>query len=97
MGADALTRRYPTRTLATLFKSQRAAALENAFDITEAQRHRIVDRHVVLIDDILTTGATASICARHLRRAGAKRVDLLVAARTVKLAEGSGVSGDISE
>jgi predicted amidophosphoribosyltransferase len=39
---------------------------------------------VLLIDDVLTTGATASACARILRRGGARAVDVLVLARVVR-------------
>ena len=84
---DALIRHRATQTLASLFHDQRAKALENAFRVAATKRDLLADQHIVLIDDILTTGATTSICARHLRQAGARRVDLLVAARTVKLAD----------
>ena len=40
--------------------------------------------HVVIIDDVMTTGATLSACARAARKAGAKRVDALVLARAMK-------------
>jgi predicted amidophosphoribosyltransferase len=38
---------------------------------------------VILVDDVLTSGATAEACARALTRAGAARVDVLVFARVV--------------
>jgi predicted amidophosphoribosyltransferase len=38
----------------------------------------------VLVDDVLTTGATADACARHLRRAGARSVHVLTYARVVR-------------
>ena len=41
----------------------------------------IAGRHVLLVDDVLTTGATARDCTRALLEAGAAGVDLLVAAR----------------
>jgi ComF family protein len=43
----------------------------------------VVDRHVVLVDDVLTTGATVGECARRLARAGAAVVGVLTVARTV--------------
>jgi predicted amidophosphoribosyltransferase len=39
--------------------------------------------HVTLIDDVMTTGTTAFECARVLKKAGAKRVDVWVAARAI--------------
>jgi ComF family protein len=43
-----------------------------------------VSGHVVLVDDVYTTGATADVCARLLRRAGATRVDVVTFARVVR-------------
>jgi len=51
---------------------------------SDAARERFRGAHVVLIDDVLTTGATLSAAARALKRAGAQQVDALVLARVVK-------------
>ena len=45
---------------------------------------KIRGKRVLLLDDVLTTGATAEACARALKRAGAERVHVLVLARVVK-------------
>lgn len=82
---DALTRHRFTRTLARLSPQERTKSLSGAIGVRPSMKARIAGRHVVLVDDVLTTGATASICARQLLDAGARRVDLLVVARTVKL------------
>jgi ComF family protein len=52
-----------------------------AFAAAKGARGRIEGRRVLLIDDVLTTGATAEACARALLKAGAKAVDLAVVAR----------------
>ena len=60
--------------------AQRAANVAGAFAVTAAARDRIAGRNVVVVDDVITTGATVGACARALRTAGAARVDVLAAA-----------------
>jgi ComF family protein len=66
-----------------LSKAQRADNVQGAFRVPGEQKVNIAGKRVVLIDDVLTSGATADTCSRALLRAGAARVDVLVFARVV--------------
>ena len=79
--ADAVVRE--THTTSQGGKSMRGRRLNvrSAFSVTEAGRRRIRGRRILLVDDVLTTGATAEACARALLEAGARAVDLAVIAR----------------
>ncbi len=79
----ALERVKPTAPQVGLTRPQRAANLSGAFRVDKTRAGRIAGGAVVLVDDVLTTGATANAAARALLKAGAARVDLLVFARTV--------------
>jgi Phosphoribosyl transferase domain len=67
-------------------KPGRAAArnVRGAFKVDQKLRPRIKGKELVLVDDVITTGATAEACARALKRAGATRVDVLALARAVE-------------
>lgn len=58
--------------------------VSGAFTVTSGAD--IKGRHIILIDDVMTTGATLEACARTLKRAGAVQVDAIVLARVVKAA-----------
>jgi len=60
-----------------------------AYVCPESWRARVAGKRILLVDDVLTTGATAEACARALKKAGAKSVDLAVVAR---VREAGGVS-----
>lgn len=79
----ALQRVKPTVPQVGLTRAQRAANLSGAFRVAQERADAVHGRNVVLVDDVLTTGATANAATRALLRAGATRVDLLVFARAV--------------
>jgi ComF family protein len=76
-----LRRTRPTPPLGDLGAAERAALLEGAFLLGPAGAARVAGRRVLLVDDVLTSGATAAACARVLLAAGAAQVDVLAAAR----------------
>lgn len=81
-----LRRLRKTRSLGGLGPSSRKREVGGAFGVDDriAQRIGLSGARVVLIDDVLTTGATANACARILKRAGAMHVDVITVARVVR-------------
>ena len=78
---DALIRTTHTTTQGGKSARGRRLNVRKAFEVSEAGRRRIKGRRILLVDDVLTTGATAEACARALIEAGARAVDLAVVAR----------------
>ena len=78
---DAMVRRRPTASLGDKSALERAAELGGAFAVRSSRARRVSGTRVLLIDDVMTSGATANECARALYAAGALAVDVLVAAR----------------
>jgi ComF family protein len=66
-----------------LSKTERADNVQGAFRVPADRKAEVAGRRLVLIDDVLTSGATVDTCARALLRAGAAHVDVLVFARVV--------------
>jgi ComF family protein len=79
----ALKRVKATPQQVGLDKSERAHNVQGAFRVPAAGKAEVVGRRLLLVDDVLTSGATVDACARALLRAGAAGVDVLVFARVV--------------
>jgi ComF family protein len=69
-----------------LSRAERATNVQGAFRVAPAAKGEVAGRRLIVIDDVLTSGATADACARALLRAGAAQVDVLVFARVVDAA-----------
>jgi len=79
----ALKRVKATAQQVGLSRKDRATNVQGAFRVAPAAKPEVAGRRLIVIDDVLTSGATADACARALLRAGAARVDVLVFARVV--------------
>jgi ComF family protein len=84
-GRRVLVKTRHTRDQALLAsREERAANIAGAFRVRRMGAGRVRGRRILLVDDVLTTGATGADCARALLEAGAARVDVLVFARTLR-------------
>ena len=77
-----LKRIQRTRPLRGMGVSQRNREVGRAFKVSD--RPKVEGRHVILVDDVLTSGSTSNACAKALLKAGASQVDLLCFARVVR-------------
>ena len=82
--SEALTRPKTGPTQPGLSRSQRQRNLAAAFAVPQDQRHRIANRPLLLIDDVITTGPTLYEAARNLHRAENGPVRGLVLARVLR-------------
>nr|WP_310524193.1 ComF family protein [Polymorphobacter sp.] len=91
LAVDALERPKPTPTSQGMGRAARARNVRGAFRVKD--RSLVRGRSIVLVDDVMTTGATAEACVRVLRRAGARDVHVLTFARVVREAVATGIEG----
>jgi len=83
----ALRRVKATTQQVGLSRAERATNVQGAFRVDPAGKVEVAGRRLIVIDDVLTSGATSDACARALLRAGAAQVDVLVFARVVDAAK----------
>ncbi len=82
--ADLLVRTRRTPSQGGLNRAARERNVRGAFAVRQTHAERVRHRQVLLVDDVLTTGATVAACARALIGAGAAAVDVLTLARVVR-------------
>lgn len=80
---DTLARRKHTVLLGGLGRKARARALSGAIHFNPGKKNRIRDRRIILVDDVLTSGATSSACVAALKGAGARQVIIACFARVL--------------
>jgi predicted amidophosphoribosyltransferase len=73
-----------TQSQVGLSPDQRRRNVAGAFKVSKGHAERVKGKSVVVVDDVITTGATAEACARALKQVGAARVDVLALARAVE-------------
>lgn len=78
---DLLRRARRTPPLADKGAAERAVTVEGAFVVSPPGRRAVAGRRILLVDDVMTSGATAEACTRALLEAGAAAVEVLAAAR----------------
>ena len=80
--AQLLLRTRDAEAQSHLTRAERLHNLRGAFALDPLQAPQVMGRHVLLVDDVMTTGATLHAAAAPLREAGAKRITAMVLART---------------
>jgi ComF family protein len=81
---DLLARTRNTPSQGRMSVAERERNVRGAIVVRRHRQALVSGKRVLLVDDVLTTGATAGACARALRRAGARAVDVLTLARVVR-------------
>lgn len=76
-----LLRVKDTESQAKKTRAERAKSIKGAFQVNRPER--VAGRDILLVDDVLTTGATANEAAKMLKRAGARRIDVFTLARAL--------------
>lgn len=81
---DALRRVKPTKTQKNMNRSERFQNLDGCMKLNARFIDRLKDKTVLLVDDVMTTGATLSACAEICRSANAKKVNVVTFARVAR-------------
>jgi len=80
--ADVISKKTETSQLVGLDRKQRAKAIKNSFVLNQKVENNLNNKHVAIIDDVMTTGTTASLIASLLVKAGCSKIEVWCIART---------------
>ncbi|WP_234024834.1 ComF family protein [Tsuneonella amylolytica] len=83
LAVDLLRRTKRTPSLGGLGRKARARALSGAIALSSSGRARVAGARILLVDDVLTSGATSEACVRALKKAGAQKVVIACFARVI--------------
>ncbi|MCI4646005.1 MAG: ComF family protein [Hyphomonadaceae bacterium] len=86
---DILKRAKSTPSQGGMSPKARKRNVAGAFAVRHGKSAALEDRHVLLVDDVLTTGATLEACVRPLRKAGVRAVQVVTLARVVRARDAS--------
>lgn len=87
---DGLQRRKSTRPLEGLGRQQRAQELAGAIRVAPARQMAVQHQNIIVVDDVLTSGATSTACVDQLKKAGARKVVIACFARVLDDARSEG-------
>lgn len=79
-----LERIHATQSQGHLNFIERTSNVKSAFFISPKNAEKIAGKNIIVVDDVMTTGATANECAKILKKSGATRVDILCVAKVVR-------------
>ena len=80
---DLMVRIKDTKSQIFLKKKERENNLKNVFAVNEKYLETVKGKNILLVDDVMTTGATVENCAKILKKHGAKKVKVLTIAKTI--------------
>lgn len=81
---NGLIRQRPTKSQGHLGRKERFKNVRAAFSLTKKGEGAIKDKHILLVDDVLTTGATVGACTKVLMDTGATSVQIITLTRVVQ-------------
>jgi len=80
---DLLIRTKNQKSQVKLTQKQRIKNIKKAFSLNPKYQNFVKNKHIILVDDVITTSSTANSCAKELKKYGAKKITILTIAKTI--------------